>query len=53
MKQFNVTEEEKANIDGTFLNQINEYLYIKLDKKQMLHAFENEKLLEDSFGCKK
>lgn len=46
MKQFNVTEEEKANIDGTFFNQINEYLYIKLDKKQMLHAFENEKLLE-------
>lgn len=46
MKQFNVTEEEKANIDRTFLNQINEYLYIKLDKKQMLYAFENEKLLE-------
>lgn len=45
MKGFNVTDEEKANIDKLFLNQLNDYLYIKLNKEQMLNALENKKLV--------
>ena len=45
MSGFAVTDEERKKIDSSFLLQINEFLYIKLNAKQMSTALKNEKLI--------